>query len=219
MSGCTRTGSSPDGWTAFAKEWRSAVGRLPSTKRCTSSSWRYPTTGAAYSVSGSPAKTRRTSRKCRNTLVPVSDRYNIPLFVFIILLCTPKTRGGDTILLSALFLYFYLFSISLVLPPDLTSKSGFWAKALSERHAVHDGLLFFYVDAGGDVHYGLNGESKGVFMQGIDTRSPLWVLLDIYGNSTIVEFLDCRPQLNNNRISRRYVFIDLFHTLHTVMIL
>lgn len=106
------------------------------------------------------------------------------------------------------FLYFYLFSIYLVLPPDLTSKSGFWAKALSERHAVHDGLLFFYVDAGGDVHYGLNGESKGVFMQGIDTRSPLWVLLDIYGNSTIVEFLDCRPQLNNNRISRRYVFID-----------
>lgn len=81
----------------------------------------------------------------------------------------------------------------------MTSKSGFWAKALSERHAVVDYLLFFYVDAGGDVHYGLNGESKGVFMQGIDTRSPLWVLLDIYGNSTIVEFLDCRPQLNNNR--------------------
>ncbi|XP_050420900.1 protein neuralized isoform X2 [Adelges cooleyi] len=85
--------------------------------------------------------------------------------------------------------------------PDLTSKSGFWAKALSERHAVSDAVLFFYVDAGGDVHYGLNGESKGVFMQGIDTRSPLWVLLDIYGNSTIVEFLDCRPQLNNNRRS------------------
>ncbi|VVC36220.1 Hypothetical protein CINCED_3A011791 [Cinara cedri] len=83
--------------------------------------------------------------------------------------------------------------------PDLTSKSGFWAKALSERHAVLDSVLFFYVDAGGDVHYGLNGESKGVFMQGIDTRSPLWVLLDIYGNSTIVEFLDCRPLLNNNR--------------------
>lgn len=54
------------------------------------------------------------------------------------------------------------------------------------------------MDAGGDVHYGLNGESKGVFMQGIDTRSPLWVLLDIYGNSTIIEFFDCRPQLNNN---------------------
>ncbi|XP_050544074.1 protein neuralized isoform X2 [Daktulosphaira vitifoliae] len=85
--------------------------------------------------------------------------------------------------------------------PDLTSKSGFWAKALSERHANNDAVLFFYVDAGGDVHYGLNGESKGVFMQGIDTRSPLWVLMDIYGNSTIVEFLDCRPQLNNNRRS------------------
>lgn len=108
-----------------------------------------------------------------------------------------------------MFAYFRFLSFT----PDLTSKSGFWAKALSERHAVHDGLLFFYVDAGGDVHYGLNGESKGVFMQGIDTRSPLWVLLDIYGNSTIVEFLDCRPQLNNNRISRRYVFIDCCRVL------
>jgi len=89
---------------------------------------------------------------------------------------------------------------------DLTSKSGFWAKALSERHAVLDSVLFFYVDAGGDLHYGLNGESKGVFMQGIDTRSPLWVLLDIYGNSTIVEFLDCRPQLNNNCAPPWYVY-------------
>jgi len=109
----------------------------------------------------------------------------------------------------------YLFSFSLV-PLDLTSKSGFWAKALSERHAIHDGLLFFYVDAGGDVHYGLNGESKGVFMQGIDTRSPLWVLLDIYGNSTIVEFLDCRPQLNNNRTSRRYVFMSKIDILYII---
>lgn len=95
---------------------------------------------------------------------------------------------------------------------DLTSKSGFWAKALSERHAVLDSVLFFYVDAGGDVHYGLNGESKGVFMQGIDTRAPLWVLLDIYGNSTIVEFLDCRPQLNNNRTIARYGVHHLQHT-------
>lgn len=93
----------------------------------------------------------------------------------------------------------------------MTSKSGFWAKALSERHAVLDSVLFFYVDAGGDVHYGLNGESKGVFMSGIDTRSPLWVLLDIYGNSTIVEFLDCRPQLNNNRtITIRYDVLPHF---------
>jgi len=149
-------------------------------------------------------------------LVPVSAQYNnnIPLFVFIRIrrqaIATYTSRTWYIIfyyiLLYSVYIVVYLFSISPV-PLDLTSKSGFWAKALSERHAVHDGLLFFYVDAGGDVHYGLNGESKGVFMQGIDTRSPLWVLLDIYGNSTIVEFLDCRPQLNNNRTSRRYVFM------------
>lgn len=105
--------------------------------------------------------------------------------------CDFTTRGDNK--------FFFTRAVS-----DLTSKSGFWAKALSERHAVLDSVLFFYVDAGGDVHYGLNGESKGVFMQGIDTRAPLWVLLDIYGNSTIVEFLDCRPQLNNNRPITRY---------------
>lgn len=214
-------GSSPDGWTAFARELHSAVGRLPSTKRCISSSWRYPTIGAAYSGSGLPAKIRRTSRKFRNTLVPVSVQYNIALFVFIRI-----RRNAIATYFWYYFLLFniifhlnrsiYLFKFSLV-PLDLTSKSGFWAKALSERHAVHDGLLFFYVDAGGDVHYGLNGESKGVFMQGIDTRSPLWVLLDIYGNSTIVEFLDCRPQLNNNRTSRRYVFMSKNDILYIII--
>ncbi|XP_025415117.1 protein neuralized isoform X3 [Sipha flava] len=100
--------------------------------------------------------------------------------------------------------------------PDLTSKSGFWAKALGERHVVLDSVLFFYVDSGGDVHYGIDGQSKGVFMQGIDTRSPLWVLLDIYGNSTIIEFLDCRPQLNNRTTAVRSDDLEITSHLSAV---
>ncbi|KAK7080117.1 E3 ubiquitin-protein ligase neurl1b [Halocaridina rubra] len=81
--------------------------------------------------------------------------------------------------------------------PDLTNKPGYWAKALGERFAEQGSVLFYYVDSTGDVHFGINGEERGVFFGGVDTRSQLWGLLDVYGNSTAVEFLDPMAQLNN----------------------
>jgi hypothetical protein len=38
------------------------------------------------------------------------------------------------------------------------------------------------------VHFFINCE-KGIF-SGVDTRSPLWVLIDLYGNSTALEIID-----------------------------
>ncbi|XP_059485618.1 protein neuralized isoform X2 [Neocloeon triangulifer] len=84
--------------------------------------------------------------------------------------------------------------------PDLTNKVGFWAKALAERYAVRDSILFFYVTSTGDVHFGVDGEEKGIFFTGVETRGPLWALLDLYGNCTAVEIIDSR-QLSNSRIS------------------
>ncbi|MPC48121.1 protein neuralized-like isoform X1 [Portunus trituberculatus] len=81
--------------------------------------------------------------------------------------------------------------------PDLTNKPGYWAKALSERFAEQGSILFYYADSSGDVHFGINGEERGVFFSGVDTRSQLWGLFDVYGNSTAVEFLDPESQLNN----------------------
>ncbi|KAG7167465.1 protein neuralized-like [Homarus americanus] len=81
--------------------------------------------------------------------------------------------------------------------PDLTNKPGYWAKALSERFAEQGSVLFYYVDSTGDVHFGINGEERGVFFGGVDTRSQLWGLFDVYGNSTAMEFLDPLAQLNN----------------------
>uniref|UniRef100_A0A1Y1LAX8 Protein neuralized n=1 Tax=Photinus pyralis TaxID=7054 RepID=A0A1Y1LAX8_PHOPY len=83
--------------------------------------------------------------------------------------------------------------------PDLTNKSGYWAKALAERFCSQNTLLFYYVTSAGDVHFGINGEEKGIFFGGVETRGPLWALIDVYGNSTAVEFVDIRHQLNNNR--------------------
>lgn len=87
---------------------------------------------------------------------------------------------------------------------DLTNKAGYWAKALAERFCERDTILFYYVTTAGDVHFGINGEEKGVFFSGVETRGPLWAMMDVYGNSTAVELLDAKNQLKLNN-SRRCV--------------
>lgn len=76
--------------------------------------------------------------------------------------------------------------------PDLTNRPGYWAKALNERFCERDNILFYYVTSSGDVYFGINGEEKGVFINGVETRGPLWTLIDIYGNCSAIEFLDSR---------------------------
>ncbi|XP_054264920.1 protein neuralized isoform X2 [Macrosteles quadrilineatus] len=83
--------------------------------------------------------------------------------------------------------------------PDLTNKAGYWAKALAERFCERDTVLFYYVTHAGDVHFGINGEEKGIFFSGVETRGQLWAMIDVYGNSTAIELLDARHQLNNSR--------------------
>ncbi len=72
---------------------------------------------------------------------------------------------------------------------DLTSRPGFWGKALPERY-VDVGVLFsFHFTASGDMMLTVDGHDKGVFLTGIDSRTPLWVMVDIYGNTTAVQFI------------------------------
>lgn len=72
---------------------------------------------------------------------------------------------------------------------DLTSRPGFWGKALPERY-VEVGVLFsFHFTASGDVMLNVNGQDKGVFLTGVDARTPLWIMVDIYGNTTAVQFV------------------------------
>lgn len=85
--------------------------------------------------------------------------------------------------------------------PDLTNKPGNWAKALGERYAVVGNELFFYLTRSGDVFYGVNGEEKGLFFGGVNTNSPVWALLDIYGNTSCVEFSTPQPQTLNNMLT------------------
>ena len=81
--------------------------------------------------------------------------------------------------------------------PDLTGKPGYWAKALTERYAESNALIHYYYTPNGDVHFGVNGRDKGIFFSGVDTRQPLWCLIDLYGNCTALELVDMRRSLNN----------------------
>ena len=85
--------------------------------------------------------------------------------------------------------------------PDLTNKNGFWAKALSEKFADKDSVMYYYVSRSGDVVFGVNGEDKGVFFSGVDTRRQLWGMVDVYGNSNVIQLVDPRRTLNNIRSS------------------
>ena len=92
--------------------------------------------------------------------------------------------------------------------PDLTNKSGFWAKALSDRYLESNAVIHYYVSSKGEVHFGINGGDLGVFFTGVDTRQPLWAMVDLYGNCTAIEFVDSRRTVNNfsNRSSNRSSF-------------
>ena len=81
--------------------------------------------------------------------------------------------------------------------PDLTSKPGYWAKALSERCVGMNKLIHYHVSGNGDVHFGIDGEDLGVFFSGVDTRTPLWALIDLYGNCTTIELVDTRKHVSN----------------------
>jgi len=51
-------------------------------------------------------------------------------------------------------------------------------------------VLFFFIAVGStDVRYGVNDMEVGVFFSGIQTLSPLWALLDLYGSTVAVEFV------------------------------
>uniref|UniRef100_A0A2P2HZT2 Protein neuralized n=2 Tax=Hirondellea gigas TaxID=1518452 RepID=A0A2P2HZT2_9CRUS len=91
--------------------------------------------------------------------------------------------------------------------PDLTSRNGYWAKALHERYGKQGSILHFSVNSAGDVIYGMDDTEVGVFLSNVDVRSSLWVVVDVYGNSTSLQFVDPCTLLNNSNEADRSVQI------------
>jgi len=85
------------------------------------------------------------------------------------------------------FYWYYVFRYAF---PDITNEQGYWAKAVPEAHAQRGIVLFFFINVGStEVRYGINDVEVGVFFSGVQTTSPLWALLDLYGSTIAVEFV------------------------------
>lgn len=56
------------------------------------------------------------------------------------------------------------------------------------------------------MYFGINGEEKGLFFSGIDTRGSLWVLIDIYGNTTGIEFVGKKLKIDKLAILLTFYF-------------
>ena len=73
--------------------------------------------------------------------------------------------------------------------PDLTRKEGFWAKSLDECYAETGCRLTFCLTRAGQIVYDVNKHNCGLFLVGLPTAVPLWLVIDVFGNTTTVKFV------------------------------
>lgn len=83
----------------------------------------------------------------------------------------------------------FLFTSFMSACLGLTSRSGFWGKELPEYYVGIGVLLAFHYTTSGDVMFNVNGQDEGVFFKGVDARTPLWFSVDIFSNTTAVQFV------------------------------
>ncbi|RZC36063.1 Neuralized, zf-C3HC4 3, and/or Nup160 domain containing protein [Asbolus verrucosus] len=98
---------------------------------------------------------------------------------------------------------------------SLADKPGYWSwffpKNLCERNTV----LFYYVTASGEVHYGVENVEKGLFGGKIQMRNSLWALIDIFGNSNAIKLVDFTPPPRKDtlKLTQKYV-PSMLHRTH-----
>ncbi|KAK2163146.1 hypothetical protein NP493_1480g00007 [Ridgeia piscesae] len=61
---------------------------------------------------------------------------------------------------------------------------------LPAKCVIKDKVLSFYVTPTGSVTYAVCGVEEGTLFSGVDTSRPLWVVIDIYANTSCVEFVE-----------------------------
>uniref|UniRef100_A0A7E4UMK5 NEUR n=1 Tax=Panagrellus redivivus TaxID=6233 RepID=A0A7E4UMK5_PANRE len=74
--------------------------------------------------------------------------------------------------------------------PNLTYRPGYWAKSVPDRYCVQNAIIHFFINETGVLFFGTNGIFRGMFMSEIDTSKPLWLMIDIYGNTESIEILE-----------------------------
>ena len=116
-------------------------------------------------------------------------------------LCTPvplellvRFKSFPSIFNPHQFTHFFKFRLLfcclvLFVSTDLRKRPGFWIENLSENYGDVGLLLSIHFTASGDVRLEVNGQDQGVVLTDVDTRTPLWFMVDVYGNTTAVQFV------------------------------
>ncbi|XP_059151598.1 uncharacterized protein LOC131937903 isoform X2 [Physella acuta] len=68
--------------------------------------------------------------------------------------------------------------------PDLTQTEGYWVRVINETLTSPGCRLMFYTNPQGQLQLFVNGQHKGTLLAGLPVHQSLWLLLDIYGNTT-----------------------------------
>ncbi|KAM9476023.1 E3 ubiquitin-protein ligase NEURL3 isoform 2-T2 [Clarias gariepinus] len=74
--------------------------------------------------------------------------------------------------------------------PDLTERQGFWATPVPESHCSPRTELTFWLTGSGHLRIRTNsGYEHEEKLDQIDTRKPIWAMIDVYGQTTAVLLL------------------------------
>ena len=90
-------------------------------------------------------------------------------------------------------------SLPRYLCPDMTRdrRGRTWARALPEKYCSQGNVIFIQVRSSGDLIWGVNGKEKGVLVSGVETATPVWAVVDVYGSISSVELVDPRRSLTD----------------------
>ncbi|KAM4677676.1 E3 ubiquitin-protein ligase NEURL3 [Discoglossus pictus] len=80
--------------------------------------------------------------------------------------------------------------------PDLTILNDFWAIGLSQHLFNAGTVLCFWVDTKGRVFCQKDGDQlPSILFAGVPKKTPLWAMLDVYGQTKAVQLLGCSRKL------------------------
>jgi len=71
----------------------------------------------------------------------------------------------------------------------VASEHGYWMKSVGESVVKRGSVLVFCLCIAGEVYYGRNDEEYGILFAGVRTDVPLWVVVDLCGCTTSLEFV------------------------------
>uniref|UniRef100_A0A4W3KHQ6 Uncharacterized protein n=1 Tax=Callorhinchus milii TaxID=7868 RepID=A0A4W3KHQ6_CALMI len=106
------------------------------------------------------------------------------------------TKTND-LLFGGLRLGCTIFDPSLIDPkalpkfvcPNLAEKPGFWGFGIHQEDVKEGTIISLWVNKKGQLWYRVNKKKGFVLTEGLPSKWPLWVMLDVYGSTCEVQLL------------------------------